>query len=74
MNIKSFAVRSSGRDFRVVRRPAPPAPVAKPAELKKAELVELAGTRGVDATGTKADILERLAAPESNDATVRPGE
>jgi hypothetical protein len=48
------------------------APVAVPdvASLKKAELVELAEARGVDASGTKADIVDRLG-PESNDATVR---
>lgn len=71
----SFSIRSSGRDLSVVRRPVARvvvAPVAVPdvASLKKAELVELAEARGVDASGTKADIVDRLG-PESNDATVR---
>jgi DNA topoisomerase IA len=67
--IRSFAVRSSGRDLTAVRRRVKEVvePVAElvdepvdPASLKKAELVELAESRGVDTSGTKADIVERL--------------
>lgn len=63
----SWAVRSSGRDYRVVRRPTPSVPAASVDTLKKAELVALAEERGLDTSGTKADIVERLT---SNDADV----
>lgn len=55
--ITRFAVRSSGRVLADVRRPK-----RTPAlqTLKKAELVELAESKGVEASGTKADIVERL--------------
>lgn len=76
--IRAFNVRTSGRDLTAVRRPDRTRLAAKavqvqsvaidPASLKKAELVELAGSRGKATTGTKADIAARLA--ESNDATV----
>jgi hypothetical protein len=62
-HITRFAVRSSGRDVRLVRRPAPT--IIPSVELKKAELVELAEARGIDTSGTKADIVERLT--ESDD-------
>lgn len=73
-SITRFSVRSSGRDIAVVRRPdraslARKSGLADPASLKKAELVALAEAQGIDSSGTKADIVERLA-PESNDATV----
>lgn len=42
-----------------VKRPPPTS--EELAELKKAELVELAEAQGVDAAGTKAEIVERLA-------------
>ena len=60
MDIVRFSSRTSGRDLRAVRRPKP---TLKPVELealKKAELVELAEARGVDTSGTKADIVDRL--------------
>lgn len=44
---------------RRVRRVAPVAE-SDPASLKKDDLVALAEARGVDASGTKAEILERL--------------
>lgn len=74
MEIKSWSVRSSGRDIQAVRRPdgatlARKSGLADPATLKKAELVALAEAQGVDTSGTKAEIVERLT-PESNDATV----
>lgn len=65
-HIHRFAVRSSGRDLTLVRRPlrdAPrvqPAVVVDPADMLKADVVALAEARGVDASGTKADILARL--------------
>ena len=73
------AVRSSGRDVTVVRRPqrmAPgrPIPAVSPASeasdatveapdfgsMLKADVVALAESRGIDASGTKADIVARL--------------
>lgn len=65
MEIKSFSVRSSGRDIRAVRRidratQTRKSGLADPATLKKAELVALAESQGVDASGTKADLVERL--------------
>lgn len=38
----------------------PPSEVVDYSELLKPELIELANSRGVDASGTKADIIERL--------------
>lgn len=70
MVIRSFAIRSSGRDLRAVRRATPTLAVALPEPPTKAELVTLAKARGLDTRGTKADISARLAVPESNDATV----
>ncbi len=63
--ITRFAVRSNGRVLSAVRRPvrerlAVKAGVAPIETLKKAELVKLAEERGVDTSGTKAEISERL--------------
>lgn len=52
--------RTSGRDLTQVRRPRKPAPPVDLGSLKKDELVQVAEQAGVDATGTKAEILERL--------------
>jgi hypothetical protein len=67
--ITRFSVRSSGRDIRAVRRPAPT--VAKPTVegLRKAELVELAEERGLDTSGTKAEIAERLTSDDDVSTT-----
>ena len=43
---------------------AAPAPAPDYSSLKKAELVEVAEQQGVDTSGTKADILERLEADD----------
>jgi hypothetical protein len=64
-HIHRFAVRSSGRDLTLVRRPLRDVPVvvkAEPAldEMLKADLVSLAESKGVDSSGTKADLLARL--------------
>lgn len=37
--------------------------------MNKSELVDIAEERGADTSGTKADLIERLAAPESEDAS-----
>lgn len=58
--ITRFSVRSSGRDITAVRRPKAVAKPVQLTELKKADLVALAEAQGVDAGGTKADIVERL--------------
>lgn len=63
--ITRFSVRSSGRDVQAVRRPDPASQFRKsglvdPASLKKAELVAMAEAQGIDSSGTKADIVERL--------------
>ena len=64
----------AGRTVRLRRRPvryhaatpAQPSPAAAPAEspdyssMKKDELVAEAEARGVDSSGTKAEIIERL--------------
>lgn len=42
------------------------------ASMKRAELVELAGSAGVDTTGTKADLIARLTADEPT--TTTPGD
>lgn len=70
-SITRFSVRTSGRNLREVRRPKP---AVDPTTLKKAELAALAEARGVDTSGTKADILARLTPPESNDADVWPAD
>ena len=57
--ITRFSVRNNGRDYRAVRRPQRAAPVDLTA-LKKAELTEMAEAKGVDTSGTKADLVERL--------------
>ena len=64
-HITRFAVRNNGRVLTDVRRPdrarmAAKAGVVDVGSLKKAELVELAETHGVDTSGTKADLVERL--------------
>jgi hypothetical protein len=68
-HIHRFAVRSSGRDLTLVRRPLRDVPVvvapvvkAEPAldEMLKSDLVELAESKGVESSGTKADLLARL--------------
>ena len=69
-----WAVRSSGRDIRLVRRPKPAVALAAVAKLKKADLVAAAQERGLDTSGTKADLTARLTGVESNDATVEPGD
>lgn len=68
--ITRFAVRSSGRDLTAVRRPSPSLASVTLVGLKKAELVATAQERGVDTSGTKAEIIDRLTGVESNDATV----
>lgn len=59
-----FAIPSTTVAPRAPKRPAEPEPPAAPAygSLKKDELVALAEQRGVDASGTKADIIGRLEA------------
>lgn len=59
--------RTSGRELTAVRRPdkkvaLAKATAAKPllADLKKADLVELAEARGVDPSGRKDELVERL--------------
>ena len=47
--------------LRLRRKPARVRVPADLEKLKKVELVELAETLDVDASGTKADIIERLA-------------
>lgn len=71
-SIYGFSVRSSGRDLTAVRRPRRMAagrpkvidPVeAEPVvldDMLKAEIVALAESRGVDSSGTKAEIVARL--------------
>jgi len=51
-------LRRVGEQKAVVAKPA--AAVAVDESLSKAELVELAEQHGVDASGTKAEIVERL--------------
>lgn len=62
--------RTSGRDLTAVRRPKRSLRRGVAAAMNKAELVEFAEAAGLDTSGTKADLLERVAEPESNDATV----
>jgi hypothetical protein len=57
-SITRFSVRSSGRDLSAVRRPRKAK--VDHASLKKAELIELAEAQGIDSSGTKADLVERL--------------
>lgn len=63
-----WAVRSSGRDYRVVRRPTPTVARSTVARLKKADLVAEAEQRGLETEGTRAELIDRLTG--SNDATV----
>ena len=51
--------RTSGRNLDEVRR-SNRKPARPLTELKKDELVEVAESQGVDASGTKAEIIERL--------------
>lgn len=62
--------RTSGRDLTAVRRPQRTIRRGVAAAMNKAELVEFAEAAGIDASGTKADLLERVSAPEANDADV----
>lgn len=73
-SITRFAVRSNGRDITLVRRPqrmaagrprrveavVETAPEPALGDMLKADLVSLAESRGIDASGTKAELLERL--------------
>ena len=64
-----LAVRSSGRDLTLVRRPIRARTQAKTSHpdlstFKKADLVEMAEAKGTDASGTKADLVERLGVAE----------
>lgn len=53
--------RTSGRNLTAVRRPAKAAPKASDLDaLKKDELKDLAEARGLDTSGTKAELAERL--------------
>ena len=63
--ITRFAVRSNGRTLSAVRRPvreriAVKAGVAPIESMKKADLVARAEAQGIDSSGTKADLVERL--------------
>jgi hypothetical protein len=58
--------RTSGRDLRAVRRPVKTVDKAAASKMKKADLVALAEAQGVDAEGTKADLVERLTTDESD--------
>jgi hypothetical protein len=49
--------RTDGRTLSAVRRPTRP---VDPSTLKKPELVKLAESKGIDSSGTKDEILERL--------------
>lgn len=53
--------RTSGRDLKAVRRPKRTVPRETAEKMKKAQLVDLAAAQGVEATGTKAELIERLA-------------
>jgi hypothetical protein len=60
-----FSVRSSGRDLTAVRRPKKLIlkKVIEPdhiSALKKPELVALAEEQGLDTSGTRAELIERL--------------
>jgi len=69
-----WAIRSSGRDYRQVRRPVPTVAKSTVARLKKDELVAMADERGIPTEGTRAELIGRLTGVESNDATVEPGD
>jgi hypothetical protein len=61
LEIKRFSVpRTSGRDLTQVRRPTRR---VRPnvATMRKADLIALAESRGIDSEGTVADLRERLA-------------
>jgi hypothetical protein len=49
--------RTSGRNLAEVRRPQKPVPLDT---MKKPELVAFAEAQGVDSSGTKAELRERL--------------
>lgn len=61
-----FSVRTSGRDLSQVRRPKPSVSRAAALALKKPELQALAEEHGVETSGTKAEIVDRLTG-ESDD-------
>ena len=65
--------RTSGRDLKAVRRPVKTLRRGVAAAMNKAELVEYAEEAGLDTSGTKAELLDRVA-PESNDASVQADE
>ena len=56
--------RSSGRDLTAVRRPKRSLRRGVAAAMNKSELVEFAEAAGIDTSGTKADLLERVSEPE----------
>lgn len=62
-HITRFAVRSSGRDVTLVRRPKPNFARSTLAAMKKADVVAIAEDVGVDPSGTKDEIVDRLAEP-----------
>lgn len=64
--------RTSGRNLSEVRRASKAVPAVDLGSMKKAELVEQAKAAGLDTTGNKADLVERLSTPETNDADVEP--
>ena len=53
----------------VAPAPEPETPPADLASLKKAELVEFAEERGVDSSGTKADIIARFESPADEESS-----
>ena len=55
---------ASGSPPAAAAAPAPESETADYGALLKAELVETADARGIDSTGTKADIIERLEADD----------
>jgi hypothetical protein len=62
--------RTSGRNLGEVRRARKVAAPVDLAAMKKAELVTRAEAAGLDTSGTKAALVERLSTPETNDADV----
>jgi uncharacterized protein (DUF2237 family) len=59
--------RTSGRDLSAVRRPRKTLRKGVAASMNKAELVEFAETAGLDTSGTKAELVERISEPEPDD-------
>lgn len=60
--------RTSGRDLKAVRRPKRTLRRGVAAAMNKSELVEFAQEAGIDTSGTKAELIERMAAPESDES------